>query len=283
MRRIGAHLTSAGGPERAVDRALAIGADCLQIFSGSPRAWARRPLHEDGLRSFQKYSLEHDIRPIFVHALYLVNLASDQTELVQKSVKVLIHDLKFGAGFNSAGVVVHLGSHQGRGWLAVRENVALLIKKIIDEAAADTPFLIENSAGQNGKLCSDLSEVRWLLDTVARPSLGWCYDTCHGWAAGYYASQPQLGGKNLLTEVDRLELWPTLRCLHVNDSRDPFGDGRDRHDNIGKGQIDLTEFKMLLNHAQAQEIPIITEAPGLDGNGPDSYNLEEIKKLVSVV
>ena len=280
IRRIGAHLSAAGGYNNAVDAAVSIGANTVQIFSGSPRVWARKPIQEDQLVAFKKYADQYDIRPIFVHSLYLMNLASENTELVQKSKKALIHDLKFGSYFDCAGVVVHLGSHQGRGWETCREQVRVLIQEIIDEAGVTTPFLMENSAGQTGKLCSDLADIRWLLDQVKRPSLGWCYDTCHGWAAGYAVHPQSDSQRDLLAALKEYDLWSSLRCIHANDSRDSAASGRDRHDNILKGNIPKEEFVDFFNHPQIRTIPLITEAPGLDGNGPDKPNIDALKSLV---
>lgn len=275
MRRIGAHLSIAGAYTNAVDRAADIGATCLQIFSGSPRGWARRPLDPTVLANFKKYAFDRDIRPIFVHALYLINLAAENKELVQNSINALVHDLKFGSHFDCPGIIVHLGSHQGRGWEASREQVAVLIQKIIDEADSPVPLLIENAAGQ--KIGSDLSEIRWLLDKVNRKSLGWCYDTCHGWAAGYSAD-PQERQVGLFATLKELDLFATLACLHANDSRDGFGSRRDRHENIGRGKLGA-QLALILNHPQLKALPLITEAPGLDGNGPDAYNVEALRKL----
>lgn len=277
-KRIGAHLSCAGGYENGLHKAVEIGANALQIFSGSPRVWARKPLVKDELARFAQTADQMNIRPLFVHALYLVNLASETKESVQKSINVLTHELKFGKEIGCAGVVVHLGSHQGRGWEAVRESVAQSVKKIIVESESPTPFLIENSAGQKGKLCSDLAEIRWLLDAVNEPTLGWCYDTCHGWAAGYQVAQQE--GKSLFAEIDANQLWDSLRCLHVNDSRDPFASGRDRHANILQGTIPKEEWVALLNHPRFAHTPFITEAPGLDGEGPDAYNIQTLRSLV---
>lgn len=275
-RTIGAHLSVAGGLTKGVDRAVAIGANGLQIFAGSPRSWQPKPINETELQEFQNYAQKYNIRDIFIHALYLVNLASENTEIVQKSKNSLINNLKIGKYFECSGVVVHLGSHLGRGWEAVRENVALLISQIIDESGTDVPFLIENSAGQQGKLSSDLAEIRWLIDKVNRPTLGWCYDTCHGWAAGYSPTQ----GRDLFTDIEKYNLWPYLHCLHVNDSRDGLGSGRDRHDNIGEGNLPQKDLSLILNHPHATKIPIITEAPGFDSNGPDKENITRISRLL---
>ncbi len=278
MRRVGAHLSIAGALTNAVDSAVKIEANCLQIFSGSPRSWARKPLNPTELTGFKKYAYDHDIRPIFVHALYLINLGSRNKELVQKSVNALIYDLKFGQYFACAGVVVHLGSLLVGDWPASREKIAVLIRQIIDEAGSNVPLLLENSAGQKGKLCSDLGEIRWLLDAVDRPTLGWCYDVCHGWAAGYSIGDDG-GERDLLAELDRLELWDTLKCIHANDSRDTFGSHRDRHDNVGRGNVPAESFQKLLHHPRAKSISLITEAPGLDGKGPDAFNVAALRRF----
>lgn len=276
IRRVGAHLSCAGGYQNGLDAAMDIGANALQIFSGSPRVWARKPIVEQELLEFMAAAKQRDVWPIFVHALYLVNLASDKKESVQKSKDVLIHELKFGKYFDCAGVIVHLGSHQGRGWESVREALAQSIKEIIHAAQSPVPFLIENSASRNGKIGGELSEIKWLLDAVQEPTLGWCYDTCHGWAAGYSVTH---GGKPLWETLTDLDLWSALRCLHVNDSRDPFESGRDRHANMLQGSIPREEWTALLNEPRLASVPIITEVPGLDGNGPDAENIAAIRSL----
>lgn len=278
-RIIGAHLSTAGGPKKGVDRAVAIGANALQLFSGSPRSWGRRPLDDElknALREFREYGETHEIRDFFIHSLYLINLGSEKTELVQNSKNALIYDLKFGEYFGCKGVVVHLGSHLGNGWNAVDRQIVALLQEIIDEADSSVPLLIENSAGQKGKLCSQLDEVRQLIDAVQRgengSKLGWCYDTCHGWAAGLTAT-------DLFSEMEENHLWNSLRCIHLNDSRDPFQSGRDRHANLGEGTIPEQELKAIVNHKQLQSIPLILEVPGEDKAGPDAVNIQRAQRL----
>lgn len=275
-RLVGAHLSVAGGLNKGIDRAVAIGANALQFFAGSPRSWQPKPIVATELQEFQQYAKKQGVREIFIHSLYLINLASQNKELVQKSTNNLIHQLKLAEYFAGGGVVVHLGSHLGRGWESCRQDTALLIKQILAEAGGSVPLLIENSAGQNGKLNSKLSEIRWLIDEVGHPNLGWCYDICHGWAAGYSPTQ----GTDVLAEIDKLNLWESLRCLHVNDSRDELASGRDRHDNILEGKIPRTDFQQILNHPKLIKVPIITEAPGFDGHGPDKQNIEAIRSLI---
>jgi len=333
---IGAHVSTSGGLVKACERAGDIGANGMQIFTGSPRMWkgkAAENFEVGGLReAVEKCNIEY----LVIHATYLVNLASDKPELVSKSVDSLVNDMKIAdklageMGAESMGVVVHLGSHQGRGYEAMREQLVEQIEKVLKLSAGAnrSRFLIENSAGQKGKIASRLSEVKDLIDGVGDPRLGWCFDTCHGFAAGYsllanpksqilnqkqsqnsnapnsQQSQMSLLGDDgvkkrytsydirdtkavesgdrgfVFEEIDKYNLWKTLGCVHVNDSRDPFGSGRDRHANIGDGLIPSEELQGFVSEARVKERPLILEVPGMDGKGPDRENVELLKRLV---
>jgi deoxyribonuclease-4 len=240
MRKIGAHVSAAGGFDKAVERAAELGANCAQIFSGSPRVWARSPLASIDTEKMFAKKAERSILSIITHSLYLINLASDKPDSVRKSAEALKYDLRFDSLIKGSGIVVHLGSHQGRGWESVKQAVADEIKAILDDTPADSTFLIENSAGQNGKLCTDLSQIRWLLDEVNSSRLGWCLDTCHAHAAGYALGDHQLEQaqdivhkngyhiQSLVEAITEFKLWADLKVIHVNDSKDPFASGRDR-------------------------------------------------------
>lgn len=290
-RLIGAHLSAAGGIDKAVQRAADIGCNCVQIFSASPRVWKKPPLESYDTLAFFLRQESLGIRPVVTHGLYLINLASENPEQIKKSQDSLIFELQFDALIQGAGVVVHLGSHQGRGWDACKDQLARTITAILEQTPESSTFLIENSAGQNGKLCSELSEIRWLLDMVKSPRLKWCLDTCHAHAAGYYLS-PDSPMKShtdtklpikgeLASRIDQLELWKTLQVVHLNDSKDPFASGRDRHENIGDGLISSEDLAHFLQLKTLESVPLMTEAPGLDGNGPDAENITRIKKLVN--
>lgn len=282
-RKIGAHVSASGGLDLAIERAYAIGANCAQIFSGSPRVWKRKPLAEfDVKKMFSKID-ELNVKPIFTHSLYLVNLASEKPDLLRKSFDVLKYDLEFDSLIKGSGIIVHLGSHTGRGWDAVKEQVSQQIAELLKLTPDDSTFLIENSAGQSGKLCSDLAEIKWLLERVAIGSsrLGWCFDTCHGHAAGYsLGKEPRsLAGKLLIEEITKYSLWDTLKCIHVNDSKDTFDSGRDRHENLGEGNIPTEDLRYFLNYEKVKEIPLLLEVPGFEGTGPDAKNVTYLKSL----
>jgi deoxyribonuclease IV len=287
MRQIGAHVSAAGGIENTPKRAKDIGCNSMQLFSGSPRVWKKPDLASHDTDNFFSEQEKYGVSAVFTHAIYLVNLASDKPELVDKSVATLKYDLAFDALVKGSGAIVHLGSHQGRGWEAVKNQVANSIGEIIDASPKKATFLIENSAGQKGKIASDLEEIRWLIDEVDSPQLGWCFDTCHAFTAGY-----ALGEKSQISEsknsrsqsaleaIESLGLWETLKCIHVNDSRDEFGSGRDRHDNLGQGNIPQVDFKYFFNHPQVKLIPLLLEVPGFDKKGPDAKNVELLKQFL---
>ena len=286
QRSIGAHVSASGGVEKAMQRVADIGGTVAQVFSGSPRVWRKPSLDDIDLVKLSSERQKNNVESIFTHALYLVNLASNKPDLIQKSLKALRHDLSFDSLVKGSGVIVHLGSHQGRGWDAVREQVAENVISLLKDTPDDSRFLIENSAGQKGKLCSELTEIKWLLDSLSErlgadlvaKRVGWCMDTCHAYCAGYQFSS---GENSLHQAITQAKLWDSLKLIHVNDAKDPLGSGRDRHQNIGDGEIPIADLKSFLTSKEVASIPLVLEVPGLDGNGPDAENISRLKKLVA--
>ncbi len=279
-RRIGAHVSAAGGTQLALERAAAIGCNCVQLFSGSPRVWQKQDLLLVDPAKISSNSKKYDVSPIFTHALYLVNLATDNPELLAKSVASLQYELEFDSLIGGAGVIVHIGSHQGRGFAAMAPQMVETVAEILRNTPEDSTFLIENAAGQKGKIGGTLEEIKTLLTDLEKSGkfvsgnrLGWCFDTCHAFAAGYPI-------KEVFSSISELGLLDSLRCIHVNDSRDPFDSGRDRHDNLGDGSIPSTDLRHFLNQPEIKHIPLILEVPGLEKKGPDAENVLRLKKLV---
>lgn len=277
MRRVGGHVSSSGGLQNAITNTLTIGGNCLQIFAGSPRMWGRS-LYPAGIaQQFKASVVEKDLNPVYIHALYLTNLASDNLELVEKSKKALITDMTNSALIGSSGVVLHIGSHQGRGWPAVKELVVRSIKEVLDETPAESVLLLENSAGQQGKIGS-FQELSDILSGIDSMRLRVCLDTAHAFEGGYN-----------FRDTEGLEMWvrdtmkyvsvERLELLHLNDSKTPLGSGRDMHQNIGDGYIGSEAIGRLINHDKLKHLPLILEVPGLDGFGPDKVNIDRVKKL----
>lgn len=278
-RLVGAHVSTSGGLHQAVIKGAEMGANCIQIFSASPRMWRKPSLDKFDVKALHQAQADLGVKPIVTHALYLLNLASDNPEQVKKSIDALIFELKFDSLIKGGGVVVHLGSHQGRGWEAVKELVLKGIVEVLEKTPKDSLFLMENSAGQNGKIGSDLAELKWLADQVKSPRLGWCVDTCHLHCAGFNLDPD--AANSAASRITELDMWSRLKVVHVNDARDPFDSHKDRHANLGDGTIPTQSMRKFLNLQQLEALPMYLEVPGLDGNGPDAENISRLKALVS--
>lgn len=283
MRRVGAHLSTSGGLFKAVESIVEKGGNTVQIFSSSPRMWLAGLPKDEVVEKFNKLTKEHDISPVFIHAKYLVNLASDKKELVEKSKKSLEFDLKVGEMIGASGVIVHLGSHQGRGFEAVKEQLVAEIKNILENSPGKTMFLIENAAQKKGKIGYRFEEISFLLQAVNSSRLGWCLDSCHAFNAGYFLGKDwgnSLLGFDIVDEIVKLGLMDSLKVLHLNDSKDEFDSGKDRHANLGEGMMGKDELSEYLNHPKLKHLPVIIETPGFEGLGPDKKNLDILKSWI---
>jgi len=277
MRKIGGHVTTSGGLLNAVKATLSIGGNCLQIFAGSPRMWTRSAYPDRIALDFRAAVKKHDLSPVYIHALYLTNLASDNHELVDKSRTALVMDMENSAKIGSAGVVLHIGSHQGRGWEAVKDQVIREISTVLASTPTDSILLLENSAGQKGKIGS-LLELGEILSALPSPRLQVCLDTAHAFEAGY-DFRTSSGLSRFVTDIDA-HLGESLTLLHLNDSKTPLGSGRDMHENIGDGCIGNKALSAVINHPRLSLLPLILEVPGIDKSGPDAENLRRVLALL---
>ncbi len=278
MRRLGGHVSSSGGIENAILNSQTIGGNAVQIFAGSPRMWARSLYPPKVAQSFKDLAVQADMNPVYIHALYLTNLASDNPEILAKSKKALITDLTNAAAIGSAGVVLHIGSHQGRGWVHDKAQVIASIQEVLDSTPPDSILLLENSAGQQGKIGS-LTELKDILDAIPSKRLKVCLDTAHAFEAGYNFTTNQ-GLDIWLAEIENTITLGKIELLHLNDSKTPLGSGRDNHQNIGDGYIGSDGIARLINHPKLSHLPLILEVPGLEGMGPDKANIDRVKALL---
>lgn len=270
---IGAHVSIAGGFLRGAERAAAIGASAVQMFSSSPQQWGRGKPDEKDIKAFKAYADKHLISPCYFHASYLLNLA-DIGRIGKASATTLIHELTLALKLGVRGSVVHVGSWKGG--TPDYERLAVVVRDILRRTPEETVFIMENSGTR--KIGLMLEELGELSRRVKSPRFKVCLDTCHLFAAGYdIRTKEKLDVflKDFETKVgmERLEL------LHVNDSRDPFGSYRDRHENLSEGEIGLEPFRVLVNHPKLKSLPFILEVPGFDGEGPDKKNVEILKRL----
>lgn len=280
IRRLGGHVSCAGGIDNAINNTLMLGGNALQIFAGSPRMWARSLYPAKVAENFKKRVAEKDLNPVYIHALYLTNLASDNPELIEKTRKALVIDMQNAAAIGSAGVILHIGSHQGRGWTADKALVIAGIKEVLEKTPQESLLLLENSAGQQGKIGS-FAELKDILDAIPSSRLGVCLDTAHAFEAGYNFTTSE-GLEMWVDDIEKYIGIAKVALLHLNDSKTPLGSGRDMHQNIGDGFIGNDALKRLINHPKLSHLPLILEVPGIDGFGPDKENTDRVKKLLAI-
>jgi deoxyribonuclease IV len=273
---LGAHC--GGSVKKAVDRGVEIGADAIQLFVQSPRAW-RFPRHDAAdLERFRERRAEAGIGGVVVHALYLINLASPNEDFYEKSVITLQQTVATACAIGAEGVVVHVGSHQGAGFDAALERIVPALTSCLELCDGETGLLLENTAGAGDTIGRSVDELATIIERLDRhPSLGICLDSCHLYASGYDVTDRD-ALERLIVEVDRSIGLPRLRALHVNDSKTPLGSNRDRHDNIGEGLIG-EKLGVFLGHPTLQGLPALLETPGPDGHGPDANEVRKLREL----
>ncbi len=276
MRFVGGHVSIAGGLTNSIDNTIKIGGNCLQIFAGSPRLWYRKLFSTEEVAKFQTEKDRHGLGPVFIHALYLVNLASDKNDLVQKSIDSLVYDLQNGDLINSSGVVIHIGSHQGRGFESAKYQLVENIKKIIAQTQ-NTMLLLENDAGQNGKIGS-IEELGFLLSEVGSDRLGVCLDTAHLFASGFDLRDDEQT-RNLIQQLVDEKILDKVCLIHLNDSATDLASGRDNHADLGLGKIGQDGLKNFVNQPELSHLPLILETPGTDKQGPDAKNISIAKSF----
>jgi len=265
-------MSSAGGIYTAIDRIEAVGGNCVQVFTQSPRMWKATAHKPEAIEKFRERRAEAKVRGVVCHALYLINLASEQFR--EKSVTALRATLDTAEAIEADAVIFHVGSHLGAGFDSAVESVTGAIAQVLDGYDGRPRLAMENSAGPGGTIGRSISELATLMDALDRDSrLGICLDSCHLFASGYDVRDPAAVA-DLVAEVDETVGLDRLVALHVNDSATPLGSNRDRHANILEGEIG-EGLGAFLAHPAFQELAAYMEVPGA-GDGVD---LKEMKKL----
>jgi deoxyribonuclease IV len=274
----GAQVSSAGGIWAAIDRAEAMGCDAVQIFTQSPRAW-RPTLHSaDAITRFRERRDESGIAAVACHALYLVNLASPDPTVHEKSVAAMHATLETAAAIGADAVVFHVGSHVGDGLDAGLARAVPPLRKLLELTSETLWLCIENSAGQGGTIGRSLSELAALVAALDdHPRLGVCLDSCHLYASGVDVTDAGVVDA-LVADLDLAVGIDRLRCLHVNDSKTPLGSNRDRHDSIGCGLMG-EGIGVFTAHQAFQGLPAFLETPGPEGRGADAAEVQRLRDL----
>lgn len=276
---IGAHVSTAGGLSKAVPRGVEIDCDAIQIFNQSPRMWRPTAYDEEDFAQFRELMEDSQIKSVIIHAVYLINCATPDEELRAKSLASLTQALRIGDGIGADGVVLHPGARKD-------DEAAPAIKRagaVVAEAIAETescPVLLEQMAGQKGVLGAGLDEIAALVEAAgAGDRVGLCLDSCHLFASGYDVTTPE-SLVEVLDEVDEKIGLGRLRALHVNDSKMPFASRKDRHANLGEGEIGADGIATFLSEPRFEGLPATLEVPGSgDAKGPVAEDVATAKKL----
>ena len=273
---LGAHCS--GGIKNGIERAAEIGAECVQLFAQSPRAW-RFPDHDPSdIQRFRQRRDEAGIGAVAFHALYLCNLATPDETIYGKSVETMERTVDTACAVGAEAVIFHVGSHLGAGFEAGLAHVVPALERILDRCAGDTWLLMENSAGAGGTIGRSLQELASMFERLDRhPRLGVCLDSCHLWVSGLDVTERAVLDR-VLDELDELIGLDRLRALHVNDAAAPLGSNRDRHANIGDGLLG-ERLGVFLSHPRLQGLPAYAETEGAAGKGPDAEEMRKLKEL----
>ncbi|HET7145717.1 MAG TPA: deoxyribonuclease IV [Gaiellaceae bacterium] len=275
---IGAHLSSSGGIDKAVDRAEAVGAESLQVFTQSPRTWRPTNHAQASFDRFRERRNEVGLEGVLCHALYLCNFAAPKDDVYEKSVAALRNTMQVACAIGADGVVVHVGSHLGSGFDAGLERALPAMEQVLELCNDTTWLLMENSAGAGGTIGRSVAELATLFERLDRhPRLGICLDSCHLYVSGIDVTDPA-SLDALLDELDDAVGLDRLRALHVNDSAAPLGSNRDRHANIGDGLLG-ERLGVFLGNPRLQGLPAVLEVAGPENKGPDANEVRKAKEM----
>ena len=275
---IGAHVSTAGGLSNAVERGEKLGCESIQIFHQSPRMWRPTKYGEEDFAAFREALDGSKVEATIIHAVYLINCATKDKELRKKSLASLTHALRIGDGIGARGVVLHPGAQKGEPLGPSMKRAA----EVIAAAVADSdscPLLLEQTAGHKGLLGRDFGETAELIELAGGGGrLGLCLDSCHLFVQGYDVTDAEHLSA-VVDEADEKVGLERLRCLHVNDAAAPLGSCRDRHANIGKGEMGKQGLAAFLSEPRFEGLPATLETPGPIKKGPDRKEVLAAKRL----
>jgi deoxyribonuclease IV len=275
---IGAHVSPAGGLPKAIERGVERGCRAIQIFNQSPRMWRPTTYLEEDVAAFREAMAQSQIDAVLIHAVYLLNCASDDPDIRAKSLTSLTHSLRVGHAIGAAGVVLHPGSaktgHVGEAIARAGET----IKEALQESES-CELHLENTAGTGGTLGRSFDELAALLEASGGGRrLGVCLDSCHLLASGYDIRTTK-GMSSMLSEATRKLGRGQIRSLHLNDSQTPLGSNRDRHANLGAGELGEEGCMAFLSAPGLQKLPCVLETPGENREGPGRKEVALARKL----
>ena len=275
---IGAHVSPAGGPAKAVERGVERGCHAIQIFNQNPRAWKPREYGDDEIEAFHAAKEASEVDVLLIHAVYLLNCASEDEEIRGKSLNSLISSLRAGKELGASAVVLHPGSAKAGDVPSAIRRAGEVIKEALDES--DTcPLHLENTAGSGGTLGRSFSELAALIEAAGDDErIGICLDSCHLLASGYDI-RTEDGLSTTLEECVAKCGLERLGSLHLNDSKTPLGSNVDRHADVGEGELGPEGCAVFLSEPRFQDLPLVLEASGPDKKGASAEQIAYTRRL----
>ncbi|HMK56124.1 MAG TPA: deoxyribonuclease IV [Dissulfurispiraceae bacterium] len=260
-RRLGVHTSIAGGVLLSLERAHDLGSNTMQIFSHNPRQWAVSDIEPSTASAFRKLKEKLDIRPVFVHTSYLINLAAADSGILEKSVKLMKRELDLADTLGAEYVVVHTGSLSDGSGETGRRRAIESLRRLAAEGKWKTRLLLENTAGEKGDITSRMEDLAEIIDKLGSPLIaGITLDTCHAFAAGYDVRKSD-GLSLLVRDIEKHVGIDRVKLIHLNDAKKGLGSRVDRHWHIGEGEIGLKGLERLVNSRAFRNIPLILETP----------------------
>jgi deoxyribonuclease-4 len=271
----GAHVSAAGGISNAIDRVETIGGDAVQVFTQSPRMWRHTEHAPEEIERFRRRREEAGVRSVVCHALYLVNLASRDQDIREKSLVSLRATMETAREIGAEAVVFHVGSHLGYGFDEAVALVEPALRELLQLTTDDLWLCMENTAGAGGTIGRSIDELAALCDALDHERLGLCIDSCHWWASGVDVSSRTVLASTV-AELDERVGIGRLRALHVNDAAVALGSNRDRHERVGHGTIG-SGLATFLGHPAFRELPAVTET--WKDEGRKTTDVAELRRL----
>jgi deoxyribonuclease IV len=276
--RVGVHTSISGSLEQAAERAHKIGCSTFQIFSSSPRMWQARDFRAEEISALTRLRSAYDLAPLVIHTNYLVNLASPDLLLCERSIHAFTQEIRRAEALGAAYLVLHPGScREGSREQGIRTLAASIREAARNAPLSNTTILVENMCGQGNVLGGTFDELRDILALLDGVRVDCCVDTAHCFAAGMNIATPE-GLAAIIDALSRTVGLDRVPLIHTNDSRSPLGSRRDRHEHIGKGGIGLEGFRRIVNHPALRGKVFILETP-IEAEGDDRRNIRAIRSL----
>ncbi|NSL76314.1 MAG: deoxyribonuclease IV [Thaumarchaeota archaeon] len=278
--KLGVHVSIAGSIDLSIDRARSLDLNTFQIFTRNPRGWKFSDFKESNIVNFKNKILSENISTVVCHMPYLPNLSSPKEDVYNMSINALSSELERCNTLGIEYVVTHIGSHLGTGLEKGLDRVVKACNTALSNSSNNTMIVLENTAGTKNNVGSKFDELKYIFDNVNDKSrIGFCFDTCHAFAAGYDLSTSK-SVIDTLNKFDQIIGLKYLKVVHLNDSKGELGNGLDRHQHIGRGFIGESGFRELLKNSTIKQLPLILETP-IDETFDDEYNINKIYSLAN--